>query len=44
MPRACADCRRVSVAQGPSNYTPDPSKPFAHPFYWAPFILMGNWL
>jgi CHAT domain-containing protein len=17
--------------------------PFAHPFYWAPFILMGNW-
>jgi CHAT domain-containing protein len=35
---------RVSVAQGPANYTPDPSKPFAHPFYWAPFILMGNWL
>lgn len=20
------------------------STPFAHPFYWAPFILMGNWL
>ncbi len=19
-------------------------KPYAHPFYWAPFILMGNWL
>jgi CHAT domain-containing protein len=18
--------------------------PYAHPFYWAPFILMGNWL
>ena len=25
------------------NFTPDPSAPFAHPFYWAPFILMGNW-
>jgi CHAT domain-containing protein len=22
----------------------DPNAPYAHPFYWAPFILMGNWL
>lgn len=22
----------------------DPTKPYAHPYYWAPFILMGNWL
>jgi len=21
----------------------DPSKPFAHPYYWEPFILIGNW-
>lgn len=21
----------------------DPGKPFAHPYYWAPFILIGNW-
>ena len=21
----------------------DPKKPFAHPYYWAPFILIGNW-
>jgi CHAT domain-containing protein len=35
---------RVSVAEGPANFTPDPGKPYAHPFYWAPFILMGNWL
>lgn len=21
----------------------DPDAPFAHPFYWAPFFLMGNW-
>jgi len=26
------------------NFTPDPAKPYAHPYYWAPFILMGNWL
>ncbi|MBI3068431.1 MAG: CHAT domain-containing protein [Betaproteobacteria bacterium] len=22
----------------------DSSRPYAHPYYWAPFILMGNWL
>jgi len=21
----------------------DPQAPFAHPFFWAPFILIGNW-
>lgn len=21
----------------------DPNAPFAHPYYWSPFILMGNW-
>jgi CHAT domain-containing protein len=21
----------------------DPNAPFAHPFYWSPFILIGNW-
>jgi CHAT domain-containing protein len=21
----------------------DDKKPFAHPYYWAPFILIGNW-
>jgi CHAT domain-containing protein len=25
------------------NFKVDPTKPYAHPFYWAPFILMGNW-
>jgi CHAT domain-containing protein len=32
-----------SGAQAPP-YVPDPAKPYAHPYYWAPFILMGNWL
>ena len=24
-------------------FVPDPKAPYAHPFYWAPFILIGNW-
>jgi CHAT domain-containing protein/tetratricopeptide (TPR) repeat protein len=24
-------------------FSPNPAKPFAHPYYWAPFILIGNW-
>jgi CHAT domain-containing protein len=26
-----------------TRYQFDPQKPFAHPYYWAPFILIGNW-
>jgi CHAT domain-containing protein len=25
------------------HFSTDPKKPFAHPYYWAPFILIGNW-
>jgi CHAT domain-containing protein len=24
-------------------FTPDPKAPYAHPYYWAPFVLIGNW-
>ena len=24
--------------------TDNPERPWGHPYYWAPFILMGNWL
>ncbi len=24
-------------------FTKDPNAPFAHPFYWSPFVLIGNW-
>lgn len=36
----------VKNASAPSTptFTPAPTKPYAHPYYWAPFILMGNWL
>jgi CHAT domain-containing protein len=25
------------------RFTADPKRPYAHPYYWAPFILIGNW-
>lgn len=25
------------------RFTPDPKAPYAHPYYWAPFVLIGNW-
>ena len=24
-------------------FTPPKKKPFAHPYYWSPFVLYGNW-
>ncbi len=35
--------RTADTAAG-RPFKADPNAPFAHPFYWAPFILMGNWL
>lgn len=26
-----------------AQFTPPPGAPLAHPYYWAPFILMGHW-
>jgi len=25
------------------HFKPDPTRPFAHPNYWASFVLIGNW-
>jgi CHAT domain-containing protein/Tfp pilus assembly protein PilF len=33
-----------STASAAPAFITDPSRPYAHPFYWAPFVLMGNWL
>jgi CHAT domain-containing protein len=33
---------RLSEQQSPL-FQRDQKKPFAHPYYWAPFILIGNW-
>ena len=27
---------------GQPTFTPDPKAPFAHPYYWAPFVMIGN--
>jgi CHAT domain-containing protein/tetratricopeptide (TPR) repeat protein len=32
-----------SPVRSGQGFVKDPSKPFAHPYYWAPFVLMGNW-
>ena len=29
---------------GAAGFPVNKDAPFAHPFYWAPFFLMGNWL
>jgi CHAT domain-containing protein len=37
----------VATTSGPGStqprYTQDPKAPLSHPYYWAPFILIGNW-
>ena len=36
----------VSAPRSPAgtpSFPRDPKAPYAHPFYWAPFILIGNW-
>jgi CHAT domain-containing protein len=40
---ASAACGTPSTP-GAAPFAFDEKKPFAHPFYWAPFFMMGNWL
>jgi CHAT domain-containing protein len=40
--RRTAPPAREDIAAPP--FTVDPKAPFAHPYFWAPFILMGNGL
>jgi CHAT domain-containing protein/tetratricopeptide (TPR) repeat protein len=30
-------------SSGLPKFVFDPAKPFAHPYYWSPFVLIGNW-
>jgi len=32
------------VGRKTAVFSADPNAPYAHPYFWAPFILMGNWL
>jgi CHAT domain-containing protein/Tfp pilus assembly protein PilF len=31
------------TASGQARFVPPHQAPYAHPYYWAPFILIGNW-
>src|SRR6185369_4987499 len=41
MQRPLADENKDRANQ--STYKVDPNAPYAHPYFWAPFILIGNW-
>jgi CHAT domain-containing protein/Tfp pilus assembly protein PilF len=48
--QAPPECQAQQETAGPKSdvcpmppFSPDPAKPFAHPYYWAPFVLFGNW-
>jgi CHAT domain-containing protein/tetratricopeptide (TPR) repeat protein len=48
--KRAASAVRPENAREPSDpdnsvptFTPDPNARYAHPYYWAPFILIGNW-
>jgi CHAT domain-containing protein len=41
--RGLARVAGAASTGGKASPVADSKAPFAHPFYWAPFILMGNW-
>ena len=34
----------IQTSESDITFHTNPDAPFAHPYFWAPFILMGNWL
>ncbi|HKP67716.1 MAG TPA: tetratricopeptide repeat protein [Pyrinomonadaceae bacterium] len=39
-------CRSESFASGGTKqdeFKCDPNAPFSHPYFWSPFVLIGNW-
>jgi CHAT domain-containing protein len=35
--------RSSDLGKPGTTYAFDKNKPFAHPYYWSPFVLIGNW-
>jgi len=42
LPGLSADMKKKVIEE--VTFTPDPKASYSHPYYWAPFVLMGNWL
>jgi CHAT domain-containing protein len=42
--KAARGLARASTDHATGTFKTNPAAPYAHPFFWAPFILMGNWL
>ncbi|HEX4946360.1 MAG TPA: CHAT domain-containing protein, partial [Blastocatellia bacterium] len=40
---ASREIKHDSSAKAAPPFTPNKQRPYAHPYYWAPFILIGNW-
>jgi len=40
---ACTTRAEIVIAGNQPKYKCDPNAPYAHPYYWAPFVLFGNW-
>lgn len=38
-------CRAEGFSSGPKKdeFKCDPNAPFSHPYFWSPFVLIGNW-
>ena len=41
--RAALPITNSSSIQTQPRFEANPQAPYAHPYYWAPFILIGNW-
>lgn len=39
-----AEIQATSRIESNKTFHHDKRRPYAHPYYWAPFVLMGNWL
>jgi CHAT domain-containing protein len=38
-------CRAENFSAGSKKdeFKCDPNAPFSHPYFWSPFVLIGNW-
>jgi CHAT domain-containing protein/Tfp pilus assembly protein PilF len=45
-PNARRDSKKIDLSIGgnvPPPFKKDDNAPYAHPYFWSPFVLMGNW-